>query len=137
MSRRHPPRLNAHSSPATNLAAIAGRSSRLPARKSEIVVVLTPLARASSPLRDPAEQFHSKPKTVRGHARRSHAVGCLRKRLRGSDGQAPPLSGHAVRRGCAGGGSPAEGRSRGDAPRRRGLRDTGAGERKAGGPRGG
>ena len=78
------------------------------------------------PLRHPAEQFHSKPKTVRGHAGRSPAAGCLRKRPRGADGQAPSLSGHAFRRGCVGGW-----------PRRRRLRDTRAGGREASGPRGG
>lgn len=49
VSRRHPRCLNTRSDPGMILTSIAGRSFRLPARKSEIVVVLTPLARASSP----------------------------------------------------------------------------------------
>ena len=49
MSRRHPLCLNARSNPAINLTSIAGRSVRLPARKSDMVVGLRPLARANSP----------------------------------------------------------------------------------------
>jgi len=49
VSRRHFRCLNARSSPSMSLTFIAGRSSRLPAKKRQIVVALRPLARASSP----------------------------------------------------------------------------------------
>jgi hypothetical protein len=49
VSRRHCRCLNARSSPSMSLTFIAGRSSRLPAKKRQIVVALRPLARASSP----------------------------------------------------------------------------------------
>ena len=99
VSRRHCRCLNVRSSPAISLTSIVGRSVRLPAKKRQTVVGAEAAGPRQLPLRYPAEQFHGKPKAVRGHARRGLANGCLRKRLRGSDGQAPSLSGRAVRRG--------------------------------------
>jgi hypothetical protein len=70
VSRRQPLCLNARSSPSMSLTSIAGRGVRLPAKKRQTVVGAEAAGPRQLPLRYPAEQFHSKPKAVRGHARR-------------------------------------------------------------------
>ena len=126
MSRRHCRCLNARSSPSTSLTSIAGRSVRLPAKKSDMVVGLRPLARANSPCVTP-------PSSSIASRRRSGDMpaGASRTGAYGSASGAPTAKPRRYR------GVPSDGDEAGVGPRRRGLWDTGAGERKAGGPHGG